>query len=220
MPSRIEAISGAASSVDSEESTVAPRNAPIAPGTPSLSTMLQSMFLNRQCDSPDASVVPTSARCTAALACAEATPLEHQQGRCGDTEGHAQRTIDQLGPEADEREDQKRTHRFGCFRLWSPGDLMTDGRGSDARATPFVESHQPARRPERLESSKGRRRGAVCTFSHRSPLSLVVRQTEQAYKSVGGIPPMGSHTVSNRYSPIRPTTTITARSAFGDSRRP
>jgi hypothetical protein len=66
--SRIAAITGAASSVDSEVSTVAPRKAPIAPGTPSLSTMCQSMFLNFQCASPEASVVPTSARCTAALA--------------------------------------------------------------------------------------------------------------------------------------------------------
>ncbi|BBX92314.1 hypothetical protein MBOE_39630 [Mycolicibacterium boenickei] len=96
---------------------------------------------------------------------------------------------------------------------------MTGWRGSDARATPFVESHQPARGPERLESGKGRRRGAVSTFGHRSPLSLVVRQTSQAYKSRDGIPPT-AYTVSNRYSPIKPTTTITARSAFGDNRLP
>jgi hypothetical protein len=29
-----------------------------------------------------------------------------------------------------------------------------------------------------------------------------------------------SYTVSSRYSPISPTTTITARNAFGDNRRP
>lgn len=75
MASRIAAITGAASSVDSDDKTVAPRNAPIAPGTPSLATMDQSMFLNRQCESPDAKVVPISARWTAALACAAATPL-------------------------------------------------------------------------------------------------------------------------------------------------
>lgn len=74
MHSRIAAISGAASSVDSADSTVAPRKAPTAPGTPSLATMDQSMFLNRQCEMPDASVVPISARCTAALAWAAATP--------------------------------------------------------------------------------------------------------------------------------------------------
>ena len=62
MASRIAAITGAASSVDSEDNAVAPRNAPTAPGTPSLATMPQSMFLNRQCDNPDANVVPTSAR--------------------------------------------------------------------------------------------------------------------------------------------------------------
>ena len=49
---RIAAISGAACSVDSDDSTVAPRNAPIAPGTPNFSTIGQSMFLNRQCDNP------------------------------------------------------------------------------------------------------------------------------------------------------------------------
>ncbi|MEX3650834.1 hypothetical protein ABFW11_35630, partial [Mycolicibacterium porcinum] len=101
----------------------------------------------------------------------------------GDTEGHPERAIDELSADADEREDEERTHGFGCFRLRSRNDLTTDGRGSDARATPFVESHQPARGPERLESSEGRRCGAVSTFGHRSLLSLVVRQTEQAYKS-------------------------------------
>lgn len=68
-------MSGAADSVDRDDSTVAPANAPAAPGIPSLATSGQSMFLNRQCDTADASVVPTSARCTAALACADATPL-------------------------------------------------------------------------------------------------------------------------------------------------
>ncbi|GEM_PF-5824101 len=33
-------------------------------------------------------------------------------------------------------------------------------------------------------------------------------------------PPRTSYNCSNRYNPIRPTTTMTARSAFGDSRRP
>ena len=71
---RMAAISGAACSVASEDNTVAPTNAPTAPGAPSLSTSAQSMFLNFQCDRPEANVVPTSARCTAALACAAPTP--------------------------------------------------------------------------------------------------------------------------------------------------
>jgi hypothetical protein len=73
--SRMAAINGAAFSVDSEDNTVAPVNAPIAPGAPNFRTIGQSMFLNRQCDSPEASVVPTSARCTAALAWAAPSPL-------------------------------------------------------------------------------------------------------------------------------------------------
>src|SRR5690606_12973302 len=72
---RIAAISGAAFSVDSDDSTVAPRKAPTAPGPPSLTTIGQSMFLNFQCDRPAASVVPSSARWTAALACAAPRPL-------------------------------------------------------------------------------------------------------------------------------------------------
>ncbi len=74
MATRIPAISGAACSVDSADNNVAPRNAPTAPGAPSLSTKAQSMFLNFQCDRPEAKVVPTSARCTAALAWAAPTP--------------------------------------------------------------------------------------------------------------------------------------------------
>ncbi len=65
---------GAASSVDSADSAVAPRNAPIAPGTPSRSTSFQSTLPKRQCDAPAASVVPTSARCTDALAVAGLIP--------------------------------------------------------------------------------------------------------------------------------------------------
>jgi hypothetical protein len=65
---------GAASSVDSADSAVAPRNAPIAPGTPRRSTSFQSTLPKRQCEAPATSVVPTSARWTDALAAAGLTP--------------------------------------------------------------------------------------------------------------------------------------------------
>ena len=65
---------GAAFSVDSAESTVAPRNAPTAPGTPSRRTSFQSTLPKRQWEAPAATVVPTSARCTDALAVAGFTP--------------------------------------------------------------------------------------------------------------------------------------------------
>ena len=68
-----------AASVDSRASTVAPRNAPTAPGTPSRVTSRQSTLPNRQCDTPDARVVPTSARCTDADAVAGASPTNSRR---------------------------------------------------------------------------------------------------------------------------------------------
>ena len=65
---------GAAFSVDRADSTVAPRKAPTAPGTPRRRTRRQSTLPKRQCEAPAASVVPTSARCTEALAVAGLTP--------------------------------------------------------------------------------------------------------------------------------------------------
>ncbi len=55
-------------------SAVAPRNAPVAPGTPRVSTIFQSTLPNFQCDSPEASDVPSSARCTEAEARAGVSP--------------------------------------------------------------------------------------------------------------------------------------------------
>ncbi len=69
-------MNGAAFSVDSADSSVAPRNAPTAPGTPSLRTSFQSTLPKRQCEAPEASVVPTSARCTEALAVAGLIPAK------------------------------------------------------------------------------------------------------------------------------------------------
>jgi hypothetical protein len=66
------AIQGAAESVVSELRNVAPAKAPTAPGTPILRTTGHSTLPNRQCDAPEASVVPISARWTAADAAAGA----------------------------------------------------------------------------------------------------------------------------------------------------
>ena len=64
------AIHGAAASVDRLERKVAPAKAPIAPGMPIRRTTGQFTLPNRQCDTPDARVVPISARCTDAEAIA------------------------------------------------------------------------------------------------------------------------------------------------------
>jgi hypothetical protein len=55
-------MTGAATSVDRLDRNVAPAKAPIAPGTPILATTFQSMLPKRQCEMPEASVVPISAR--------------------------------------------------------------------------------------------------------------------------------------------------------------
>jgi hypothetical protein len=72
--SRISDITGAATSVDRLDSTVAPAKAPTAPGTPILATTFQSTFPNFQWETPEISVVPISARCTDAEAAAGLVP--------------------------------------------------------------------------------------------------------------------------------------------------
>ncbi|GAB3595522.1 hypothetical protein GCM10027446_20920 [Angustibacter peucedani] len=54
---------------------MAPAKAPTAPGTPSLATTDQSTFPKRQCEAPEAKVVPISARCTVAEAAAGLAPM-------------------------------------------------------------------------------------------------------------------------------------------------
>ena len=56
------------------ERTVAPMNAPTAPETPRRSSMRLSTLPKRQWDAPDAKVVPSSAKCTAALAATGVAP--------------------------------------------------------------------------------------------------------------------------------------------------
>jgi hypothetical protein len=68
------AVHGLAAAVDTELSTTAPANAPIAPLTPALRTVRQWTLPKRQCAAPEASVVPISARCTDADAVAGAMP--------------------------------------------------------------------------------------------------------------------------------------------------
>ena len=53
---------------------MAPAKAPIAPGTPSRATSRQSTLPSFQCDTPDATLVPSSARCTDADAIAGLRP--------------------------------------------------------------------------------------------------------------------------------------------------
>src|SRR5918992_4541562 len=57
-----------------ELKTTAPKKAPMPPGTAIQPTLPQTTLPNLQCETPDASVVPTSERCTAAEATAGAIP--------------------------------------------------------------------------------------------------------------------------------------------------
>ena len=178
MASRIAAITGAASSVDSDDSTVAPRNAPTAPGTPSFATSAQSMFLNFQCDSPDAKVVPTSARCTAALAWADADAAEHQQRRGGDAEGHAERAVDELGADADEGEDDERTHGSDCFRSMAARHGRRMVVGADQTRAQHHSSKAMKRRDGQNGSSANADEGAV-----RKARSAIVHSPRQSCSS-------------------------------------
>jgi hypothetical protein len=58
----------------SEDSTTAPRKAPRKPGKVISRTVRQSTLPNRQWETPDTAVVPSSARCTVADATAGAVP--------------------------------------------------------------------------------------------------------------------------------------------------
>ena len=71
---RIIAVSGAAASVDRFDRTVAPAKAPTAPGTARRRTTFQSTLPKRQWEMPEASVVPSSAVWTTALAWAGPRP--------------------------------------------------------------------------------------------------------------------------------------------------
>src|ERR687893_720651 len=65
---------GWAASAEMELKTTAPKKAPMPPGTAIQPTLPQSTLPNLQCETPDASVVPTSDKCTAAEAAAGAIP--------------------------------------------------------------------------------------------------------------------------------------------------
>ena len=68
-------MTGSATSVERLERNVAPANAPIAPGMPIFATTFQSTLPKRQCASPEARVVPISARCTVAEAAEGLVPI-------------------------------------------------------------------------------------------------------------------------------------------------
>ena len=76
MPTRINAVIGAAAAVEILDNTLAPRKAASAPGSPSLNTVGQCTFPKRQWLMPDTSVVPSSAVCTTAEACAGPRPAK------------------------------------------------------------------------------------------------------------------------------------------------
>ena len=76
MPSMARMIDmiGFAQAVDRAARTVAPRNAPTAPGPAILATTGQSTFRSRQCETPEARLVPSSLKCTEADAASGVRP--------------------------------------------------------------------------------------------------------------------------------------------------
>src|SRR5919107_5571160 len=68
------ATTGWAASAEIELKTAAPKKAPMPPGTAIHPIFSQSTLPNFQSETPEASVVPTSDKCTAAEAAAGATP--------------------------------------------------------------------------------------------------------------------------------------------------
>ncbi len=86
-------------------------------------------------------MVPTSARWTAALACADATPLSTRSVEAVTPKAMPERAVDELGADADQGENQKRTHEIGLLSNEAPaGDrgLLSDayqGRGQQRRST-------------------------------------------------------------------------------------
>ncbi len=71
---RITVIQPVASPTGSATSTTAPTTAPTAPGPARIPTVRQSTLASRQCDTPEASDVPTCAKCAEADARAGAVP--------------------------------------------------------------------------------------------------------------------------------------------------
>ena len=87
---------GAAASVDSEDSTVAPRKAPIAPGPAIRATTRQSTLRSRQCEMPEAMLVPSSEKCTdGGRGRRGQTGQDQQRGR-GHAVTHAEAAVDEL----------------------------------------------------------------------------------------------------------------------------
>ena len=78
MATKMSAVIGAAASVEILESTVAPINAAMAPGTPSRKTVFQSTLPKRAWLRPDIAVVPSSAVWTTAEAWAGPRPARRR----------------------------------------------------------------------------------------------------------------------------------------------
>ena len=77
--SRMPEVAGAAAPVLRRDRTVAPRNAPTAPGPPSRATSRQSVLPSRWWAVPETSVVPISDRWTLALARAGLSPASRSR---------------------------------------------------------------------------------------------------------------------------------------------
>jgi hypothetical protein len=89
--------------------TTAPKKAPNPPGTANQQTLPQSTLPNLQWETPEASVVLTSAMCT--LAEGERGREPHQQQALGrDPIGHPQSAVDQLGRKADDHRNNQAPH--------------------------------------------------------------------------------------------------------------
>lgn len=103
-------MTGAATSVDRLDRNVAPANAPTAPGMPIFATTFQSTLPKRQCENPDASVVPISARCTVADAAAGFVPIASSSVVEVTPYAMPRLPSTSLGTEAHQREEEQLSH--------------------------------------------------------------------------------------------------------------
>src|SRR3954452_18993372 len=152
-------MTGAATSVERFDSTVAPANAPTAPGAPTRRTTRQSTLPNLQWERPEASVVPISAGGPVA----EAGEVGggrgggrfgadgQQQRRRRHAVGHAEAAVDELGPEAHQGEQDEGLHEAGtsCFRArgaagtsGEAGSAARTGRGADTQEIDVDPPHE------------------------------------------------------------------------------
>ena len=122
--SRISDISGAATSVERFESTVAPTKAPMAPGMPILATTFQSTLPNFQCETAGDQGGADLGEVDGGRGGGGVGADGEQEGGGGDAVGHAEAAVDELGDEADKTDEDESFH-VGCSMPWDGRVIRT-----------------------------------------------------------------------------------------------